>query len=62
VAAAWAAASGDTFFLVKRSPLHDFFDLRVYRGAVQSWLHGGHLYAFLLPHTPYGFTYPRRCW
>jgi alpha-1,2-mannosyltransferase len=58
VAAVWAAAWGDIFFLVKRSPLHDFFDLRVYRGAVQSWLHGGHLYAFLLPHTTYGFTYP----
>ncbi|GAA1501814.1 hypothetical protein GCM10009827_012330 [Dactylosporangium maewongense] len=34
------------------------FDLRVYRGAVSSWLAGGDLYAYLLPGSPYGFTYP----
>ena len=58
VGAACAAAWYDSFRVVKKPPLHGFFDLRVYRGAAQWWLHGGHLYAFLLPHTTYGFTYP----
>lgn len=58
VGAAWVAAWFDSFHLISRPPTHDFFDLRVYRGAVQWWLHGGQLYAFQLPHTTYGFTYP----
>jgi alpha-1,2-mannosyltransferase len=58
VGAAWVAAWFDSYRVVKRPPVHDCFDLRVYRGAVQWWLHGGHLYAFHLPHTTYGFTYP----
>jgi alpha-1,2-mannosyltransferase len=39
-------------------PPHDFFDLRVYRGAVQWWLQGGPLYEFLLAPSAKGFTYP----
>ncbi|MFC8362131.1 glycosyltransferase 87 family protein [Streptomyces griseorubiginosus] len=39
--------------------LRDWFDLRVYHGAVDSWLHhGGRLYDYRVPGTPYGFTYP----
>jgi alpha-1,2-mannosyltransferase len=58
VGGAWVGAWFDSYRLVKRPPVHQFFDLRVYRGAVLWWLHGGHLYAFQLPHTAYGFTYP----
>jgi hypothetical protein len=43
---------------VPNDPWHDFFDLRVYRGAVASWLDGGELYDFTYGRSPYGFTYP----
>lgn len=36
----------------------DWFDLRVYQGAVTWWLDGQPLYAFDLDGTGYGFTYP----
>lgn len=36
-----------------------FFDLNVYHGALNYWLHdGGQLYDYLRPRTEYGFTYP----
>jgi alpha-1,2-mannosyltransferase len=36
-----------------------WFDLYVYYGTLDDWLrHGGHIYDYLLPGTPYGFTYP----
>ncbi|MFJ9156236.1 glycosyltransferase 87 family protein [Streptomyces griseoviridis] len=39
--------------------LRDWFDLRVYHGAVDSWVHGGgRLYDYRVPGTGYGFTYP----
>ncbi|MFL4902412.1 glycosyltransferase 87 family protein [Streptomyces sp. MMS24-I2-30] len=39
--------------------MRDFFDLRVYYGAVDTWVHhGGRLYDYRVPGTPYGFTYP----
>ncbi|MEU1291234.1 glycosyltransferase 87 family protein [Streptomyces sp. NPDC005840] len=39
--------------------LRDWFDLRVYHGAVESWAHhGGRLYDYRVPGTGYGFTYP----
>ncbi|MFR9799528.1 glycosyltransferase 87 family protein [Streptomyces sp. MS06] len=39
--------------------LRDWFDLRVYYGAVGSWVHhGGRLYDYRVPGTGYGFTYP----
>ncbi|MFI9650769.1 glycosyltransferase 87 family protein [Streptomyces sp. NPDC052040] len=39
--------------------LRDWFDLRVYYGAVHTWVHhGGHLYDYRVPGTAYGFTYP----
>ncbi|HWB37385.1 MAG TPA: glycosyltransferase 87 family protein, partial [Rugosimonospora sp.] len=40
---------------------HDFFDLRIYYGAVASWAHGGNLYDFAVIDRyagPLGFTYP----
>jgi alpha-1,2-mannosyltransferase len=40
------------------SPGHHFFDLKVYRGAVDWWLDGRPLYAYRIAHSRYGFTYP----
>jgi alpha-1,2-mannosyltransferase len=38
---------------------HGFFDLRVYHGAINYWVHdGGSIYDFVLPFSTYGFTYP----
>jgi alpha-1,2-mannosyltransferase len=37
---------------------HRFFDLKVYRGAVQWWVSGEPLYSFVRGGTGYGFTYP----
>ena len=38
---------------------HGFFDLKVYYGAVNYWIHdGGMLYDYLKPNSKYGFTYP----
>ncbi|SHF64682.1 glycosyltransferase 87 family protein [Geodermatophilus nigrescens] len=44
--------------VVPNDPWHDFFDLRVYRGAVAWWLDGQPLYDFTYGRSPYGFTYP----
>lgn len=39
--------------------LRDWFDLRVYHGAVDTWVHhGGRIYDYRVPGTTYGFTYP----
>lgn len=38
---------------------HNFFDLRVYSGAINYWAHGdGEIYDWLKPASKYGFTYP----
>jgi alpha-1,2-mannosyltransferase len=38
---------------------HGFFDLHVYHGAINYWVHsGGSIYDFVLPFSTYGFTYP----
>ena len=38
---------------------NEFFDSKVYYGAVQYWFRdGGMVYDWLRPGTPYGFTYP----
>ncbi|GII22315.1 glycosyltransferase 87 family protein [Planosporangium mesophilum] len=37
---------------------YDFFDLRIYHGAVVWWAEGGDLYQFVAPQTTLGFTYP----
>src|SRR5688572_32506198 len=56
VCAVTAAAAYVVFAVVQKPPLHGFFDLHVYRGAVLWWLQGEPLYAFVLDGK--GFTYP----
>src|SRR5689334_25197601 len=39
--------------------LRGWFDLRVYYGTVDTWVHhGGRIYDYRVPGTTYGFTYP----
>ncbi|MGD1222450.1 glycosyltransferase 87 family protein [Streptomyces krungchingensis] len=39
--------------------LRGWFDLRVYYGTVDTWVHhGGRIYDYRVPGTAYGFTYP----
>jgi alpha-1,2-mannosyltransferase len=46
-------------FLLAFAARHGFFDLRVYYGALNHWVHdGGELYDYYLPKSTYGFTYP----
>ncbi|MEV6636345.1 glycosyltransferase 87 family protein [Actinoplanes sp. NPDC051470] len=46
-------------FLATIPTFRHFFDLGVYRGAVQAWLlHDGDLYRYRYQGTEYGFTYP----
>ncbi|WP_189310616.1 glycosyltransferase family 87 protein [Streptomyces brasiliensis] len=48
-----------TAFTVTVPLLRDWFDLRVYYGAVDTWVHhGGWIYDYRVPGTAYGFTYP----
>lgn len=44
--------------VVPRDPWHNFFDLRVYHGAVDWWTSGRPLYDFRYHGSAYGFTYP----
>lgn len=37
---------------------YNFFDLKIYHGAMVWWTHGGNLYDFVAPDTTLGFTYP----
>lgn len=37
---------------------YGFFDMKIYHGAVEWWIGGGELYAFIAPNTTLGFTYP----
>jgi len=54
-----ALAAGVTFFVLELAARHGFFDLRVYYGALNYWVHGGgELYDYYLPKSTYGFTYP----
>ncbi|MEU6350801.1 glycosyltransferase 87 family protein [Streptomyces sp. NPDC047072] len=54
-----ALAAAVTAFTATVPLLRDWFDLRVYHGAVDSWVHhGGGLYDYRVPGTSYGFTYP----
>ncbi|WP_151481928.1 glycosyltransferase 87 family protein [Streptomyces albicerus] len=54
-----ALALAVTVFTATVPLLRDFFDLRVYHGAVDSWIHhGGSVYDYRVPGTTYGFTYP----
>jgi len=46
-------------FLAACAERHGFFDLKVYYGALNFWVHGGgQVYDYLAPNTEYGFTYP----
>ncbi|MFE9657741.1 glycosyltransferase family 87 protein [Micromonospora sp. NPDC006431] len=48
-----------TAFLREAAVRHGFFDLNVYWGALNYWVHdGGQIYDFLRAKTQYGFTYP----
>ncbi|WP_328744712.1 glycosyltransferase 87 family protein [Streptomyces sp. NBC_00285] len=52
-------AAAVTVFTATVPLLRDWFDLRVYHGAVDTWVHhGGRLYDYRVPGTTYGFTYP----
>ncbi|MFJ9019824.1 glycosyltransferase 87 family protein [Streptomyces sp. NPDC102259] len=54
-----ALAAAVTVFTATVPLLRDWFDLRVYYGTVNSWIHdGGRVYDYRVPGTPYGFTYP----
>ncbi|MFJ9865792.1 glycosyltransferase family 87 protein [Streptomyces sp. NPDC101165] len=54
-----ALATAVTVFTATVPLLRDFFDLRVYYGAVHTWVHhGGRIYDYRVPGTTYGFTYP----
>lgn len=56
---ALALAAATAVFTATVPLLRDWFDLRVYYGAVNSWIHhGGRLYDYRVPGTAYGFTYP----
>ncbi|MHC3472766.1 glycosyltransferase 87 family protein [Streptomyces sp. 7R007] len=52
-------AAAVTAFTATVPLLRDWFDLRVYYGAVNTWIHhGGRIYDYRVPGTAYGFTYP----
>ncbi|MEU1575441.1 glycosyltransferase 87 family protein [Streptomyces collinus] len=54
-----ALAALVTLFTATVPLLRDWFDLRVYYGSIDSWVHhGGRVYDYRVPGTPYGFTYP----
>ncbi|MET7653294.1 glycosyltransferase 87 family protein [Streptomyces sp. NPDC005486] len=54
-----ALAAAVTAFTATVPLLRDWFDLRVYYGTVDHWIHhGGRVYDYRVPGTPYGFTYP----
>lgn len=54
-----ALAACVTLFNATVPLLRDWFDLRVYHGTVDAWMHhGGRIYDYQVPGTTYGFTYP----
>jgi alpha-1,2-mannosyltransferase len=54
-----ALATVVTVFTATVPLLRDWFDLRVYYGSINAWVHhGGRIYDYLVPGTTYGFTYP----
>ncbi|MER5542267.1 glycosyltransferase family 87 protein [Streptomyces sp. NPDC002589] len=54
-----ALVAAVTVFTATVPLLRGFFDLRVYYGAVHTWVHhGGRIYDYHVPGTSYGFTYP----
>ncbi|MES5820214.1 glycosyltransferase 87 family protein [Streptomyces sp. RG80] len=54
-----ALATAVTVFTATVPLLRDWFDLRVYYGTIDTWVHhDGRIYDYLVPGTTYGFTYP----
>ncbi len=54
-----ALAAAVTLFTATVPLLRDWFDLRVYYGTIDTWVHhGGRIYDYRVPGTTYGFTYP----
>ncbi|MER5833071.1 glycosyltransferase 87 family protein [Streptomyces sp. NPDC002130] len=54
-----ALVASVTVFTATVPLLRDWFDLRVYYGSIDSWVHhGGRVYDYRVPGTTYGFTYP----
>ncbi|MFJ3234932.1 glycosyltransferase 87 family protein [Streptomyces sp. NPDC086787] len=54
-----AVGAAVTVFTATVPLLRDWFDLRVYYGAVNTWVHhDGRVYDYQVPGTSYGFTYP----
>jgi len=54
-----AAVVATAAFLYVATIRHDFFDLKVYYGALNYWVHdGGQIYDWLKPNSKYGYTYP----
>jgi alpha-1,2-mannosyltransferase len=54
-----ALATAVTVFTATVPLLRGWFDLHVYYGTVDSWVHhGGRIYDYRVPGTSYGFTYP----
>ncbi|PPS70146.1 MULTISPECIES: glycosyltransferase 87 family protein [Streptomyces] len=54
-----ALAALVTVFTATVPLLRDWFDLRVYYGSIDSWVHhDGRVYDYRVPGTTYGFTYP----
>ncbi|MER6355807.1 glycosyltransferase 87 family protein [Streptomyces sp. NPDC001634] len=52
-------ASAVAVFTATVPLLRGWFDLHVYYGTVNAWVHhGGHIYDYREPGTTYGFTYP----
>ncbi|MDG4834777.1 glycosyltransferase 87 family protein [Solwaraspora sp. WMMD1047] len=55
LAAVWYAA---WLAIVAFGRPYNFFDMKIYHGAVAWWASGNDLYAFIAPRTTLGFTYP----
>ncbi|MGW3649583.1 glycosyltransferase 87 family protein [Streptomyces sp. NPDC000878] len=54
-----ALAVAVTVFTATVPLLRGWFDLRVYYGTIDTWVHhGGRIYDYRVPGTTYGFTYP----
>jgi alpha-1,2-mannosyltransferase len=59
IAVTVAAVVATAAFLSVATIRHDFFDLKVYYGAIDYWVHGGgQIYDWIKPDSKYGYTYP----
>jgi alpha-1,2-mannosyltransferase len=59
IAVVAAVALATAAFLSVATIQHNFFDLKVYYGAINYWVHdGGQIYDWLKLNSKYGYTYP----